>query len=85
VALVFIGGYRRVRADDFLGLTGDGGCKGDVLADGEAEDVGFAGELEAVAMCISSAPCFQMRARTWRCCEIGQSSPLARILGIRWR
>lgn len=40
----------RVGADDFFGLAGDGGGDGDVLADGEAEDVGGAGEGEAVAV-----------------------------------
>jgi hypothetical protein len=49
VALVFIGGDGRVRADDFLGLAGDGSGEGDVLADWKAENVGFPGKLEAVA------------------------------------
>lgn len=49
VALVLIGGDGRVGADDFFGLAGDGGGEGNVLADGEAEDIGGIGELEAVA------------------------------------
>jgi hypothetical protein len=48
VALVFIGGDGRVRADDFLRLSGDGSGERNVLADREAEDVGFAWKLEPV-------------------------------------
>lgn len=48
VALVLVGGDGRVAAHDFLGLAGDGGAERDVLADGEAEDVRGARELEAV-------------------------------------
>jgi hypothetical protein len=53
VALVFVGGDGSVRANNFFGLAFDGGAKGDVLADGEAEDVGLAREFEAVAALIS--------------------------------
>jgi hypothetical protein len=48
IALVFVRGDGSVGSDDFLGLAGDGGGKGNVLADGEAENVGGVGELEAV-------------------------------------
>lgn len=47
-----------VRADNLLGRTiglDTGGADGDVLADGEAEDVLGAGELEAVAIVELSA------------------------------
>lgn len=37
--LVVVGGGRSVRANDFLGLAFDGGSEGDVLADGQTEDV----------------------------------------------
>jgi hypothetical protein len=53
VALVFVRGDGCVRANDFFGLTSDGGAEGDVLADGEAEDVLLAGELETVAVHVS--------------------------------
>ena len=49
VAAVFVRGDRRVGADDFFGLVGDRGGDGHVLADGEAEDVRWAWEGEAVA------------------------------------
>jgi len=48
VALVLIGGDGRVRANDFLGLACDSSGERNVLADGEAEDVGLARELEPV-------------------------------------
>ena len=48
VAVVFVGGDGRVRADDFF--AADGGGEGDVLADGEAEDIGRAGEGKTVAV-----------------------------------
>lgn len=48
MALVFVRGDGRVRADDFLGLAGDRGGERNVLADGEAEDISWAGQLEAV-------------------------------------
>ena len=51
VAAVFVGGDGRVGADDFLAV--DGGGEGDVLADGEAENVGREGEGEAVAIDLS--------------------------------
>jgi len=47
VALVIVGGDRGIGADDFFAF--DGGCEGDVLADGQAEDVFLVGELESVA------------------------------------
>jgi hypothetical protein len=52
VALVVVRGDGSVRANDLLGLAvdGEGGAEGDVLADGEAEDVGGFGEGEAVAV-----------------------------------
>jgi len=49
IALVFIRGYGRVRADNFLGLAGNGGGQGNVLADREAEDIGRTRKFEAVA------------------------------------
>jgi len=49
VARFFIRGDGRVGADDFFGLAGNGGGEGDVLADGQAQLIGRAGELEAVA------------------------------------
>jgi hypothetical protein len=57
VTLVFVRGDGSVRANDFFGLTGDGGTEGNVLTDGEAEDVGFAGELETVAVYVSCIAC----------------------------
>ena len=48
MALVFVGGDGGVRADDFLRLAGDRGGKRNVLADGEAEDISWAGQFEAV-------------------------------------
>lgn len=48
-----VAGDGRVRAHNLLGgAVGllDGGADGDVLADGEAEDGGGGGELEAVAV-----------------------------------
>lgn len=62
VALVFVGGDRSIRADDFFGLAFDGRAEGDVLADGEAEDVSFARELEAVATSISFGMSFGVNA-----------------------
>jgi hypothetical protein len=53
VTLVFVRGDGSVRADDFFGLTSDGGAERDVLTDGEAEDVLFARELETVAIDVS--------------------------------
>lgn len=50
MADVFVRGYGRVGANDFLGLPGEHGANGEVLADGEAEDVGGTGEGEAVAI-----------------------------------
>lgn len=49
VAAVLVGRDGRVGADDFLGLTWESGRDRDVLADGKAEDVGWAREGEAVA------------------------------------
>jgi hypothetical protein len=83
VAPVFVRGDGRVRADNFLGLAFDGGAERDVLADGEAEDVGFAGKLESVAARVS---CFTPRGivgPTWRCCGRGRSSPRAQTPGTR--
>lgn len=56
VARVDVGGDRGVGADDLFPLDGagfgvldvEGGGEGDVLADGEAEDVGWGGQREAV-------------------------------------
>jgi hypothetical protein len=48
VAVVFVGGDGGVRADDFLAVDGSG--EGDVLADGEAEDVGRAGKGKTIAV-----------------------------------
>ena len=48
VAGFIVGGDGGVRADDLLGLAFDCSSEGNVLADGEAEDVGGAGESEAV-------------------------------------
>lgn len=55
VAFVVVGGDGRVGADDLFGLAvdGEGGAEGDVLADGEAEDVGGSGEGEAVSVACS--------------------------------
>ena len=54
VALVVVRGNGRVGADDFfwLAVDGEGGAEGDVLADGEAEDVGGSGKAESVAVVI---------------------------------
>jgi hypothetical protein len=57
VAFVFVRGDGSVRADDFFGLAFDGGAEGDVLADGEAEDVGGLGELKSVAGRVSCITC----------------------------
>lgn len=43
-----VGGDGGVRADDFLGLAGNGGGEGDVLTDGQTEDIGGTGQREAV-------------------------------------
>jgi hypothetical protein len=83
VALVFVRGDGSVRANDFFGLASDGGAEGDVLADGEAEDVGLARELETVAGYVSCIACYCSEAHTWRCCAIGQSSPRARTPGTQ--
>lgn len=48
MALVFVRGDGSVGADDFLGLAGDSSSERNVLANGEAEDVGGAGQFEAV-------------------------------------
>lgn len=48
VAGFIVRGDGSVRADNLLGLAGDGGGKRDVLADGEAQDVGGARQGEAV-------------------------------------
>lgn len=75
MAAVFIGGDGRVGADDFFAV--DGGGEGDVLADGEAEDVGWAGEGETVAVgCVSTRPYVRVDVGicTWRCCARGRSS-----------
>jgi hypothetical protein len=56
MALVFVRGDGSVRANDFFGLTVDVGRERDMLADGEAEDVGRAGKFESVAVYISSRP-----------------------------
>lgn len=48
MALVFVGGDGGIRADDFFGLAGDRGGERNVLADGEAEDISWTGQLEAV-------------------------------------
>lgn len=53
-AVVFVGGDGGVGADDFLGLAGDGGGDGHMLADGQAEDVAWGGEGEAVATDVSA-------------------------------
>lgn len=45
---LMVGGDGGVRADDFLGLTGNGGSQGDVLADGQTEDISRTGQGEAV-------------------------------------
>lgn len=43
-----VGGDGGVRADDFLGLAGNGSSEGDVLADGQAEDIGGTRQGKAV-------------------------------------
>jgi hypothetical protein len=49
VTCLRVGRDGRVGAHNFFGLAGDGGSEGDVLADGEAKDVGGPGEGEAIA------------------------------------
>ena len=39
VALIFVGGDGGVRANDFLGLAFNGSSNGNVLADGESQNV----------------------------------------------
>lgn len=48
VSGLIVGGDRGVRANNLLGLTGDSSGERDVLADGEAEDIGGTGEGETV-------------------------------------
>lgn len=48
VAGLIVGGDGGVRANNLLRLTGDSSGERDVLADGEAEDIGGAGEGETV-------------------------------------
>lgn len=84
VARLLVARDGRVRAHDFLVLTvglGQHGADGDVLADGEAEDVGRAGQGEAVAgenECVSNrwpprfrfsvlGPKTRQGGLTWRC------------------
>jgi hypothetical protein len=52
-ALVVVGGGGSVRTDDLLGLAFDVGGEGDMLTDGETEDVALFRELETVAMHVS--------------------------------
>lgn len=56
VATVFVRGDGRVGADDFFGLIGQSSSDGHVLADGEAEDVRWAREGEAVAAVCQNLP-----------------------------
>lgn len=48
VSGLIVGGDRGVRANNLLGLTGDSSSERDVLANGEAEDIGGTGEGETV-------------------------------------
>jgi len=48
VAGLVVGGDGGVRPDHLLGLTGDGGGEGDVLADGQTQDIGRPGQSETV-------------------------------------
>lgn len=48
VAGILVGGDGGVGAQDFLGLALDDGGEGDVLADGQTQDIGGTGEREAV-------------------------------------
>lgn len=48
VAGFIVGGDGGVRADDFLGLAGNGGSQGDVLTDWQTQDIGGTGQGKAV-------------------------------------
>jgi hypothetical protein len=48
VAGLIVGRNGSVRADNLLGLAGDGSRQGDVLTDGQAEDISRTGQGEAV-------------------------------------
>lgn len=45
---ILVGGDGGVGAHDFFGLAFDGGGQGDVLADGETQDIGGTGKGETV-------------------------------------